>query len=33
MNRMGNWMLGMLATTATTAAQADSQLGSVFDTP
>jgi hypothetical protein len=33
MNRMGNWMLGMLAATATTAAQADSQLGSVFGNP
>ena len=30
MNRMGNWMLGMLATSATTVAQADSQLGPVL---
>jgi hypothetical protein len=30
MERIGNWMMGLLAATATTAAQAETTAGSVF---
>jgi hypothetical protein len=33
MKRMGNWMMGLMSATATTAAQAEGAVGSVFGAP